>query len=102
MGLLDQLARAYLNNQARNRQRGYGRGGYGPYGRLGRRPPPPPPWYAPRRPPPRQGIRFFGPVPYYSRTTRGGSRVSVGGCCLPIPLGMLLAGGLGARALSRR
>ena len=31
-------------------------------------------------------IGFFGPVPYYSRRTRGGGRVSVGGCCLPIPL----------------
>jgi hypothetical protein len=34
----------------------------------------------------RGGVGLFGPVPYYSRRTRGGGRVSVGGCCLPIPL----------------
>lgn len=36
------------------------------------------------------GGRFglFGPMPYYSRQTRGGTRVSVGGCCLPLALGM--------------
>jgi hypothetical protein len=45
---------------------------------------------------------FFGPMPYYSRQTRGGSRVSVGGCCLPIPLGLLTSLGLGARLLLRR
>jgi hypothetical protein len=45
---------------------------------------------------------FFGPMPYYSRRTRGGSRVSVTGCCLPIPLGMLATAGLGARLLLRR
>jgi hypothetical protein len=32
---------------------------------------------------------FWGPVPYYSTQTRGGTRVSVGGCCLPIPLGLV-------------
>lgn len=31
----------------------------------------------------------FGPIPTYSTTTRGGARVSVGGCCLPLPLGCL-------------
>ncbi len=42
------------------------------------------------------GFGLFGPVPVYSRRTRGGSRVSVGGCCLPIPLalGAVLAGAL--------
>jgi hypothetical protein len=45
---------------------------------------------------------FFGPFPYYSRRTRGGSRVTVSGCCLPIPLGMLTLLALGARTLVRR
>ena len=33
------------------------------------------------------GFRLF-PFPTYSRRTRGGGRVSVGGCCLPIPLAL--------------
>ncbi|MFW5475095.1 hypothetical protein ACOCJ5_17425 [Knoellia sp. CPCC 206450] len=37
---------------------------------------------------PRGGFRL-GPVPHYSTTTRNGTRVSCGGCCLPIPLGCL-------------
>ena len=45
---------------------------------------------------------FFGPVPYYSRQTRGGSRVSVGGCCLPIPLALAVGGAAAARGLLRR
>jgi len=45
---------------------------------------------------------FFGPMPYYSRQTRGGSRVSVTGCCLPIPLGLLASLGLSARMFLRR
>lgn len=45
-----------------------------------------------RRPPSSRGrVGFFGPVPYYSRRTRGGGRVSVGDCCLPIPLTLSLA-----------
>lgn len=31
------------------------------------------------------------PFPHYSTRTRRGTRVSVGGCCLPVPLGMLSA-----------
>ncbi len=31
----------------------------------------------------------FGPIPTYSTTTRRGTRVSVGGCCLPLPIGCL-------------
>ena len=48
--------------------------------------------HRPRRHRPRYGRRrrgrtgFFGPFPYSSRHTRGGSRVTVSGCCLPIPL----------------
>lgn len=41
---------------------------------------------------PRGGFRFFGPFPGYSGTTRRGTRVHVGGCCLPIPLSVLAAG----------
>jgi len=45
---------------------------------------------------------FYGPFPYHTRRTRGGSRVTVSGCCLPIPLGLLAAFGMGARLLVRR
>lgn len=50
-----------------------GRPGYGGYRSGG----------VPRR---GDGIRFAGPFPYYRGTTRRGSQVRVGGCCLPIPL----------------
>jgi hypothetical protein len=45
---------------------------------------------------------FFGPMPYYTRRTRGGGRVSVSGCCLPIPLMLTLSLAAGLRALVRR
>ena len=69
---------------------GYGRGGYG-YGRGG----------GSRR---RGGGRvgFFGPFPSYSTRTRGGSRVTVSGCCLPIPLALALTTGAGARTVVGR
>jgi hypothetical protein len=75
--ILRMLARAFLINRLsqrrqRRRGRGHGRGG------------------------------FFGPMPYYSGRTRRGTRVQVSGCCLPIPLGMLLAAAVGARGLTRR
>jgi len=45
---------------------------------------------------------FAGPFPYYTTRTRRGSQVSVGGCCLPIPLGLLVGGsGLLLRRLRR-
>ena len=45
---------------------------------------------------------FAGPFPYYTTRTRRGSQVSVGGCCLPIPLGFLVGGsGLLLRRLRR-
>jgi hypothetical protein len=31
-------------------------------------------------------VGFWGPVPYYSTRTRGGSEVAVGGCCLLVTL----------------
>ena len=46
-----------------------------------------------RRPPRRSGFGFRGPFPTYSRQTRRGTRVSVSGCCLPIPLALTLATG---------
>jgi hypothetical protein len=88
MGLLRQLGRAYVVNRLlghgrqRRRHSGYGRS----------------PYYA-RRSRGRGG--FFGPFPYYSGRTRRGSRVTVTGCCLPIPLGMLAALAVGARLLTR-
>jgi hypothetical protein len=53
---------------------GYDLPGYrgGPSGRGGRR----------------SGFRVL-PFPSYSRRTRRGTNVSVGGCCLPIPIGCL-------------
>jgi hypothetical protein len=45
---------------------------------------------------------FLGPFPYYSRRTRGGSRVTVSGCCLPIPLGVFATLAITARLLVRR
>jgi hypothetical protein len=45
---------------------------------------------------------FFGPLPYYSRRTRGGSRVTVSGCCLPIPLALAATVAGAARLLVRR
>lgn len=38
--------------------------------------------------PGRSGFRIT-PIPHYSTTTRGGTNVSCGGCCLPIPIGCL-------------
>ena len=60
--------------------------------------------------PPRYGYRrrgssrfgFFGPFPTYSTRPRGGSRVTVSGCCLPIPLALVLGAVLAARSLARR
>jgi hypothetical protein len=69
------------------RSRGYGSG----YGRRSRRS--------------SGGFGMWGPLPSYSRRTRRGSRVTVTGCCLPIPLGILLtpvaAYGMRRRASSR-
>ena len=53
-----------------------------------------------RRRPPRSGFGMWGPFPSYRTRTRRGSRVQVSGCCLPIPLALVLATGLGAHAAS--
>jgi hypothetical protein len=52
-----------------------------------------------RRP---RGSRFVGPFPTYSTRSRRGSRVTVSGCCLPIPLALTVAAALGARSAVRR
>ena len=39
--------------------------------------------------PERPGGFRLGPIPHYSTTTRNGTNVSCGGCCLPIPVGCL-------------
>jgi len=45
------------------------------------------------RPPQRRGgFGFSGPFPTYSGTTRRGTQVRASGCCLPIPLSVVLAG----------
>ena len=48
------------------------------------------------------GFGMTGPFPSYTRRTRGGGRVSVGGCCLPIPLTLILALAAAFRTLVRR
>jgi hypothetical protein len=45
---------------------------------------------------------FIGPFPSYSTRTRRGGRVTVTGCCLPIPLALTVGAAAGARALLRR
>lgn len=55
--------------------------------------------YAHRR---RGRTGMYGPFPYYSTRTRGGSRVTVSGCCLPIPLVLVSAAAWGVRVLLAR
>lgn len=108
------LAARWINNRmlggrGRRAGSGYGRGGYGRgYGRSG---------YGggygfgggrqmARRGYGRSSRRgragFWGPFPYYSTRTRGGSRVTVGGCCLPLALGMLATPLMALRLLVKR
>ena len=97
MGLLRRAAQGYLINRSiGGRQGRHGRSaryrtGWGSPDLARRRPS--------RR---REGFGFSGPFPTYSRSTRRGTRVSVGGCCLPIPLALGLSGVAAARALTRR
>lgn len=53
---------------------------------------------------PRRRFRLWGPMPYYRTRTRRGSEVSVGGCgcCLPVPLLIVLGMGGALRAVWRR
>ena len=51
----------------------------------------------------RGGSSFgFRPFPTYSTRTRRGSRVSVTGCCLPIPLGLFALPVIARTLLARR
>jgi len=59
--------------------------------RRTRRPRWPGAYGAPRHP--RRGGGLF-PFPHYSTRTRGGTRVTIGGCCLPLALTFAL--GIGA------
>ena len=78
MPFLAFLARIFLLRRlfGGGSRRGYRRTGY--FGRGGRQR-----GYGRRR---SSGFGLFGPLPTCSRRTRSGGRVSVGGCCLPIPL----------------
>jgi hypothetical protein len=80
MLLLSRLLRTYLLRQLlsggrRRRRRPRRPAAYGRYGR-----------------PRRRGGLF--PFPHYSTRTRGGTRVTIGGCCLPLAL--TFAAGIGA------
>jgi hypothetical protein len=50
----------------------------------------------------RSGYGFRRPYGYGWGRPRRRTNVRVGGCCLPIPLGVMTAGALGARAATRR
>ncbi len=58
--------------------------------------------YGRRRQPQRGGFGFWGPLPSYSRRTRGGGQVRVTGCCLPLALTMVLAPAAAARTAYKR
>ena len=46
---------------------------------------------------------FWGPLPSYTRETRGGGRVRFTGCCLPLALGIVgLPAVAGLELLRRR
>jgi hypothetical protein len=112
--LIMRLLRAYLFRRllagGRRRPRGYGGWGGGGYGGRGGRGSGG--WgsggsggwgargYGGRRR--SGGFRFVGPFPTYSTRSRRGSRVTVSGCCLPIPLALTIAAALGARSAVRR
>ena len=53
-------------------------------------------------PPRRRGYGFGSPYGYGWGRPRRRTNVRVGGCCLPIPLGMMTAGALGVRAAAKR
>jgi hypothetical protein len=60
------------------------------------------PYYPARARRRRSGWGFFGPFPTYTRRTRSGGRVTVGGCCLPLALALLAAPLAFLRLLVRR
>jgi hypothetical protein len=84
------LLRRFLSGRHRRRP-----SRFGSYGRSG--------WtYGSGRSRRRSGFGTFGPFPSYSRRTRGGSRVTVTGCCLPIPLALTVGSVAGLMRLVRR
>ena len=91
MSFLGNVARTYIANRLiRGARQPRRRGGYGygsPYGRRGRAP--------------RSGFGMRGPFPTYSRRSRGGSSVTVSGCCLPIPLALAVGAAVAARQALR-
>ena len=87
MPFLSFLARAFLLRRLFGAGAGRRRGGYRHgYGRR----------------PQRGRFGLFGPFPTYSTRTRRGTRVSVGGCCLPIPLALSVLLAAGLRLLTAR
>ncbi len=50
----------------------------------------------------RSGFGFWGPLPSYSRRTRGGGSVRVTGCCLPLSLVIVAAPAAAVGTLVRR
>jgi hypothetical protein len=92
--LLARLLEAFLIRRFLSR----GRRGRGPAYGYGRRRGRPAYGYGRRR----GRARFVGPFPTYTTRTRRGSRVTVTGCCLPLPLALVTTTVLGARALLRR
>lgn len=93
MSLLRNLARTYVVHRLSQGDRHR-------LARSGRRRPssaPYPSRYRGRRSRQRSGFRMVGPLPTYSRRTRGGSRVTVSGCCLPIPLALTLGAAVASR-----
>jgi hypothetical protein len=83
--LFDRLMRRAHGRQSRYGRYGRSRYGYGSRYGSGRR---------------SRGGLF--PLPHYSTRTRRGTRVSVGGCCLPIPLTLVAAAGAATRLLLGR
>ena len=97
MSFFRSASRAYLLNrllrsQQRHQRSGRGRGYGSPYGRgsYGRHP---------RRR--SSGFGMWGPFPSYQRRGRR-SNVTVTGCCLPIPLGLMAAAAVATKAVRSR
>lgn len=98
MPILRSLTRAYLLNRVLRGGRRRSTRYPAPWGRY---PPPRSGGYGPRARP-RRRTGFFGPFPYYSTRTRGGSQVTVSGCCLPLTLGIVGVAGAALRQAMRR
>ncbi len=92
------LARYFLERMlggGHRHRRGYGRHGFGRHG-FGHRPRH---GYGHRRHRSSGGIF---PIPHYTRHTRGGTRVTFGGCCLPLALTFVAVPAAAVRFALRR